>query len=129
MGLVPDRCQETLVDDVVRELDLIGGNQITFPELEGPFSHRRLESNRAQDEAPIRLQIIVLKEILAALERKIRAVHEVFVKLVELGVDVVDAVFVLAIDDEQRVRQSVRSIRIINDGKRIKIRLGANRWK
>src|SRR5437763_7923178 len=129
MRLIRDRRKKTLVDDVIRELDLIGGNQITFPELESPFSHRRLESNRSQNEAAIRLKIIVLKEILAALERKVSAVNEVFVKLVQLGVDVIDTVFILAIDDEQRVRQSVRSVGIVNDGKRVKIGLGVDHWK
>jgi len=75
---------------------------------------------RGQDEPAIRFQIIVFEKFLPALKRQISAVDEIFVKLVELGVDIVNAVLVLAVDDKQHVRQRIRCVRIVDDRKRIK---------
>ena len=108
--------EEALIDNLCCQLNLIRGNQIAFPEFEGPLSHRRLVGNRAHDKAAIGLQIIIFKEDLSALERKISPINEILVKLKELGVDVIDPIMVLPIDDKQHVRQSVGRVRIVCDG-------------
>ena len=104
-------------------MDLIGGNQIAFPEFEGPALDRSLIGERAEDEAAVWLQIVVLKKLAPAFERKISAVDEVFVKAVALLVDVVDLVVVFAIDNKHHVWQSVGRVGIVGDCERVKLRL------
>ena len=81
--------------------------QVALPELERPALDGRLIGERAEDEAAVRLEVVVLEELVAAFEREVGAVDEVFVEAVALRVDVVDFVPVLAVDDEHDVRQRV----------------------
>ena len=85
-------------------MDLIGGYQIAFPELKGPALDRGLICECAEDEATIRFDVVVYEKLLAAFEREISAVDEVFVEAVALFVDVVDLVAVFAIDHDHDVR-------------------------
>ena len=41
-----------------------GRNQIAFPEFKRPAPHRSLKSDRAENKTPVRLEIIVFKELL-----------------------------------------------------------------
>jgi hypothetical protein len=92
-----------LVDDLGSQLDLVGGDEIALPEFEGPAVDGRAVRDRAQDEAPVRLQEVVREELLPALQGQIGAVDEVPVEPVPLRVDVVDAVPILAIDDKEEM--------------------------
>ena len=114
-----DRNKESLIDNIRGQFDLIGGDQIAFPEFERPAAYRSLIANRAHDETTVRLQIVILKKHLTTFQREISAVHEVFVKGVALRVDVIDAIAVLSVNNEQHVRQRVRRIWIIDDRERI----------
>src|ERR1051325_4051611 len=60
--------EERLIDHFVSELDLIGWNQIAFPELERPAFDRDLIGERAEDEATIRVDVVVYKKLFAAFE-------------------------------------------------------------
>ena len=106
---------------------MIGGNQITFPKFKRPTSDRRLISDSPENESPVGFQIIILEKHLTALERQISAVHKILVKLVEFGVDVINAILVLSIDHEQNMRQSVRRVGVVNHGECVEVLLRANR--
>jgi hypothetical protein len=67
--LVSHRLEKSLADDVVCQLDLLGGNQVTFPVFKSPTLKRRLIGERAEDEAAVGFQIIVLEKFLTALKR------------------------------------------------------------
>src|ERR1051325_5900318 len=104
VGLECDRREEACVDDFRSQLNLFRRNQVAFPKFKRPTSHGCLKCDRSQDETAVWLQIIVFKKDLTAFQRKISAVDEVFVKLIELGIDVVNAIVVQAIDYKQEVR-------------------------
>jgi hypothetical protein len=80
-----------------------------------------LIGNGAENEAPVRFQIIVLEKFLAAFKRQIGAVDEVLVKLVELGIDVIDPVLALSINHEQQVRQCIRRVRVVSNSQDIEL--------
>jgi hypothetical protein len=104
IGFIGNRNEKTSVDDIGGKLDLIGRNQIAFPKLKGPTLDGCLIGNRAENEAPVWFQIVILEKLAATLKGQIGSVHEVFVKGIALRVDVVDFVSVLAVDDKQDVR-------------------------
>ncbi len=116
VGFKCDRHKERFINHFVGQLDQIRGYQIAFPEFERPTAYRSLISECAENEAPVRFQIIVDEKLAAAFERQVIAVNEIFVKAVALFVDVVDFVVVLAIDHNHHVRQGVRRVRIVRDG-------------
>ena len=89
-------------------------NQIAFPEFKCPAPHRSLKSDRAENKTPVRLEIIVFKELLATLQREIGAVNKVLMKLVPVGVDVLDAFKILTIDNKQDVRQRIWRVGVVN---------------
>jgi len=74
-----------------------------------------LIGERAEYEAPVWLDVIVLEKLTSAFEGEISTVDEVFVEAVTLLVDVVDLVAVFAIDDEHYVWECVRCVRVIRD--------------
>ena len=63
-----NRREESFVDDVVGELDLVGGDQVAFPELEGPAVERCLISDRAENEAPVWFEVVVFEKLAATFE-------------------------------------------------------------
>src|ERR1043165_2455694 len=74
----PERCfaasscrKERLIDHCIRELYLIGRDEIALPKLEGPAFDRNLISERAENEATIGFEIVVFEKLLAAFEREI----------------------------------------------------------
>ena len=81
----------------------------------GPTFDWNLVSERAENEAPVELDVVVYEKFLAAFEREIGAVDEVFVETVALFVDVVDLVAVFAIDDDHYVREGVGSVGVVSD--------------
>src|SRR6185503_17563190 len=119
-------CKERFVDYVVSQLDLIAGNQDAFPKLKGPTLEWGLISECAENETAIDADVVVVEEVTPALERQVRTVHEVFVEAIILPIDVVDLVAVLAIDHDQDVRQSVRSIGVVNECHAVKLCLRFN---
>ena len=118
-----------MVDDFVSELDLIRRNQIAFPKLESPTFYWSLIRKRAEDEAAVRLEVIVIKKLLAPFKRKVCAIDEVLVKLVALLVHVIDLIPVFAIDHKHQVWQCVWSVGVVGDRERIEFCLGGDRGK
>ncbi len=116
-----DGLEEGSVEGVGRELYQLRPGGVALPELERPALDRGLIGERAEDEAAVRLRVILL-ELRAAFEREIRAVDEILVEAVALRVDVVDAVPFLAVDDEHDVRQGVRRVGV-DARQRVELRL------
>ena len=86
---------------------------IALPELKGPTLNRSLIGERSQNEATILVNVVFLKKVLTTIKREICAVDEIFMEGVALGVDVIDFITVLAINDEENMRQRVGRVRII----------------
>ena len=76
-------------------------------------------SDCSKYEAAIGLQVIVFKEFAAALERQIRSIHKILVECKTLRVDVIDSVLIFAVDNDEQVWQSIRSVRIVGYGQRV----------
>ena len=107
VGLEGYRIEESFLQYVRRQLYLVCRYLVALPELEGVAPDGRLPRERAEDEAAVRVDVVVAPELLAAFEREVRAVDEVLVEAVALRVDVIDFVAVLSVNDEEDVRQRV----------------------
>jgi hypothetical protein len=81
----------------------------------------------AEDEAPVRLEVVVVKKLLATFEREVCTVDEVFMKFVALLVDVIDLISVFSIDHKEYVREGVGSVGVIGDRERVELRLRGDR--
>ena len=69
-------------------------------------------SNRAHDEATVGVEVVILCELFTSVQRKIRSIDEILMKTITLRIDIVDLVILLAIDDEEDVRQRIGSVRV-----------------
>ncbi len=98
------RRKEGRADPSRRERDEVGRDPVALVELEREPLEWDLVGKRAEQKASVGIRVVLRVERVAALQRQIGSVHELFVETKSFRVDVIDSVMIGPVDDEHHVR-------------------------